>query len=42
MKTIRTRLFRFIAPKSLRYQLLSRSLLILAALLLLIGVSQNF
>jgi two-component system OmpR family sensor kinase len=31
----------FIAPRSLRYQLLSRSLFILATLLLLIGVLQN-
>lgn len=40
MKMFGTRLVRLFAPQSLRYQLLSRSLFILAGLLLLIGVFQ--
>lgn len=43
MKDNRTgKLMRLLAPRSLRYQLLSRSLLLLAALLLLIGILQYF
>lgn len=40
MRSFGVRLIRFVAPRSLRYQLLSRSLFILAGLLLLIGVFQ--